>query len=288
MYPRYYFELFPPFPREDRVFVAMDFGAQFDARFEHVIRPGICKVSINGARLEPHRIDNSRTISDSIMTDILSGISNDRIIFADLTSLGWFNGKPVRNGNVMYEIGLAQQARLPEEVILFRSDQDILPFDLANVRINLYDPDRSPDTARERIAEVITDALKEIDLKRHLAVKAAAQTLDAPSVLILVQACAYNGIQHFPTRNMRQTLGNAAYNTAIARLLEIGALTTDYLTLTQELVRTDRDDLFEQAMKYNVTPFGEVTCEYVVTKMMTPDIWKAVDEAMPSEEISSQ
>jgi hypothetical protein len=263
----------------------MDFDEQFDARFERVIRPGIRKVRINGTRLEPHRVDNSQVISDSILTDILSGISNDRIIFADLTSLGWFNGKPIRNSNVMYEIGLAQQARLPEEVILFRSDQDVLPFDFANIRINLYDPDRNPDTARERIADVIIDALKEIDLKRHVAVKAAAQTLDAPSVWVLSQACAHNGIQHFPTRSMGQSLGNAAYNAAIARLLELGALTTDYLTLTAELVRNDPDDLFDQAMKYNVTPFGEATLQYVLTKMMPPDAWNAVDEAMPSAEI---
>jgi len=69
----------------------------------------------------------------------------------------------------MYEVGLAHALRLPEEVILFRSDSDPLLFDVANVRVNWYDPDGNPEEARRKVADIIIEALKEVDLKKNLA-----------------------------------------------------------------------------------------------------------------------
>ena len=72
MFPRNYFGLFPPFPRENKVFVAMSFDDQFQSRWENVISPAIRNVSVNNTPLEPHRID-TRRIGDSILTEILGG-----------------------------------------------------------------------------------------------------------------------------------------------------------------------------------------------------------------------
>ena len=63
----------------------------------------------------------------------MDGITSSRLFLADVTSIGKRDDVPIRNGNVMYEIGLAHAVRLPEEVLLFRSDSDRLLFDLANV-----------------------------------------------------------------------------------------------------------------------------------------------------------
>ena len=88
MYPQTYFGLFPPFPRENKVFVAMSFAPQFQARWKAVITPAIRSVMVNGKPLEPHRVD-ARQISDSVLTEILGGITNDRLIFADVSTISY-------------------------------------------------------------------------------------------------------------------------------------------------------------------------------------------------------
>ena len=41
MYPASFFGLFPPFPRDDRVFLAMSFDSRFDRRWNEVIAPAV-------------------------------------------------------------------------------------------------------------------------------------------------------------------------------------------------------------------------------------------------------
>jgi len=148
MYPSHFFGLFPPFPREDKVFVAMSFDPRFDQRWSEVIAPAVRRVLWNDKALEPLRVD-SRKVSDSILTEILDGISKSRLILADITTIGKLNDTSIRNGNVMYEVGIAHAVRLPEEVLLFRSDGDTLLFDTSNIRVNKYQPEISPDEARD-------------------------------------------------------------------------------------------------------------------------------------------
>ena len=208
MYPAHLFALFPPFPRE--VVVAMSFDPRFDPRWQNVIAPAIGSVLIDEKPLEPVRVD-VRKISDSILTEILSGISHSRLVFADITTIGYFDERPIRNGNVMYEVGLAQAVRLPEEVLLFRSDNDSLLFDTANIRVNTYSPEDAPEKARAQVADTILDAgRREIDLRKHLAVKKAAESLDDPSWWVLAQSQSDGGVPHPQMRTMGQVVGNAA------------------------------------------------------------------------------
>ena len=129
MYPAHLFELFPPFPRDERVFVAMSFDPALRLRWTNVIEP-----AVREAGLEPFRVDASK-VSDSILTEILQGIARARLILADISSVGG-----VRNANVLYEVGMAHAARQPQEVLLFRSDSDRLLFDVSNVRVNAFHP----------------------------------------------------------------------------------------------------------------------------------------------------
>jgi hypothetical protein len=272
MFPRNYFGLFPPFPRENKVFVAMSFDDRFLPRWENVILPAIRNVAVNDAALEPDRVD-ARRIGDSILTEILGGVTNDRLILADVSTLGHVNGRPIRNGNVMYEIGLAHSVRLPEEVLIFRSDSDHLLFDVANVRVNSYDPDGDPAGARSQVSDAIIESLKELDLKRNLAVKSAAQSLDFTGWWVLSMAATNNGVHHFQTKTVGQVLGNAANNAAIIRLLEFGALETDYAKLTPELVKQP-DGSAEHLLKYKATPFGKAILNYAASEMVgtSPEI----------------
>jgi hypothetical protein len=100
----------------------MSFDPAFDARWSTVLQPALkCVVLENGIPLDPFRVDLSRS-SDAILTEVLQAIADSAVIIADITALHELNRRPVRNGNVMYEVGLAHAARLPEEVLLFRSD----------------------------------------------------------------------------------------------------------------------------------------------------------------------
>ena len=157
MYPAQVFSLFPPFPRENKVFVAMSFDPRFDARWNNVIKPGIAAISVNDEPLEACRVD-TRQVSDSMMTDILRGISHCRLIFADVTTLGRRGNYTIRSGNVLYEIGLAHAVLQPEQVLIFRSDNESMLFDVSSNCVNLYDPDGEAEIARRKVTDSVIDA----------------------------------------------------------------------------------------------------------------------------------
>ncbi len=239
MYPAHLFSFFPPFPLEERVFVLMSFAPAFTPRWDNVIKPGI-----EATNLQASRVDASN-ISDSILTDILKGVSQSRLVVADLTTL---NG--IRNGNVMYEVGLAQATRQPEEVILFRSDDDPLLFDIANVRVNSYDPDGTPEPAKQLITRTIYDALREIDQRKSMAVQKAVSVLDETSFLLLVLAS--NAPVRYPDLDTMQEALWLSQVLAIQRLLELGLLKTDY----PETLPASEAPLRE-LITYSITPHGQ-------------------------------
>jgi hypothetical protein len=285
MYPNTFFNLFPAFPRDFKVFVAMSFDPRFDSRWKNVIAPAVRNVQVNEFPLEPYRVD-VRRVSDSILTEILEGITNSLLFFADVTTIAHVDEMPFRNANVMYEVGLAHAIRLPEEVILFRSDKDRLLFDVANVRVNDYSPDDDPHAARELVSEIMMEALNEIELKKHLAVKRAAESLDFVSWVMLSEAVSGDGIEPPVAQNMAQFLANAPRQTAIARLLDMGALTTSYLTLTPEAVIALTDKPASSMLKYRITPFGEAVLRYAGDEMgiSSPEVRSAMEQLLGEEE----
>lgn len=264
MYPHNFFSLFPTFPKDYKVFVAMSFDACFDKRWSEVIIPGIRKIKVDGIELDPYRVDVSK-VSDSILTEILVGINNCRLFFADLTTIGKVAGKAIRNGNVMYEIGIAHAVRLPEEVILFKSDDDNLPFDVANVRVNKYEPDSSPDAAKELVTDAIIGAFKTMDLQKHLVVKRVVNSLDYHAIQFIYEAYELGGEISPPViRTMRDALGKAAKTQAISRLLEQGVLSTTHIQLTSDIITSQKDLPAEAMIKYKITHFGkEVLAEMI-------------------------
>lgn len=284
MYPAEYYSLYPPFPRQDEIFVAMSFSDTFTTRWKNVIEPAVNRVAINDNRLKAHRVD-LRTVSDSILTEILTGISRSRLVIADITTIGSIDDKPVRNGNVLYEVGLAQAVRLPEEVLLFRSDNEPLLFDVSNIRVNKYDPDNDPKRAQEIVVEAITSTLKEIDLKKHLTVQRLAETLDYPTWWALVVAHTQGGLSHPNQKTMGQILGSFAQSRAISRLLEIGALRTQYQKVTPELIeKSGYSESPGLLMRYQCTELGAALFNYALSKLdiLQPEMIKYLEEKMTS------
>jgi hypothetical protein len=279
MYPTNYFSLFPPFPREDKIFVAMSFDKKFDPRWNNVILPAIKNIQVNEKTLEPIRVD-TRLVSDSILTEILAGISNSRLVFVDMTTIGVIDGKAIRNGNVMYELGMAQSIRLPEEVILFRSDSDQLLFDTSSIRVNKYDPDYEELKSKQQVEDTIISALKEIDLCKHLAVKKATEVLDEHSYWLLFEA------MNNPFSHPRNSLANSMRIHSINKLLELGAISTDYLNVTPKLFSEIADKKNVSLMKYKITEFGIAITHACVDKLgfQNPELIALLESRLETED----
>lgn len=262
----------------------MSFDERFQPRWRDVIVPAVSNIEIDEVPLEAFRVD-ARRMSDSIVTEILQGISQHLIVLADVTTIGYVGDRPIRNANVLYEVGIAHAVRLPVEVVLFRSDSDELLFDIANIRVNSYEPDENPEAARKLVRDSIASALQEVDLQRHLAVGRAVESLDYPSWLILAQAQDAQGINHPPTRTMGQALGNADRIRAIARLLDLGAIKTEYRRVTTELLQTTADEPGEAMLRYRATAFGSAIFMEGVNRigMLSPDVLKLLEERFQQE-----
>lgn len=254
MFPSQLFALFPPFPRAHRVFVAISFADQFAHRWSEVIAPAIAAVEIDGRELEPHRVD-TRLVNDSILTEILDGVSTDRLVFADVTAIGSMGDYTVRNGNVLYEVGLAHAVRLPEEVLLFRSDNEHLPFDVASIRISSYDPDGNPVKARADVSSAIANAIREVDLRRLRAVETAVQSLGFEGFIFLAKSAEREGLEQPVIRTMRDVMSNMGLRLAIPRLLDLGLITSVFAQLTSEVAQ-NLDGPAERMIGYKITPFG--------------------------------
>lgn len=283
MYPNTYLSLFPPFPRDSRVFVAMSFHPRFDARWEHVLAPAVRRVEVAGSPLEPHRVD-MRKASDSVLTEILEGISRCRFFLADITVMGELDGRPVRNGNVLYEVGLAHATRLPEEVALLRSDNKELLFDVMNVRVLEYDPDGNPEAAQNLVADAIVQSLRELELRKSLSVRRIAESLDVHSWFLLLEAVSVGVVRHEPVKTMRDALGGATRRQAIDRLLETGALRAEIVKLTPELLAQAPNNPLEELVAYRVTELGRAVGQYGARELGfdSPEIQRLLKEASGS------
>jgi hypothetical protein len=254
MYPHEFFGLYPPFPLKDEAFVAMSFGVHFDSRWTSVLKPALENSHILGRSLTAHRVDISRA-GGSILTEILARIGQATVIVADITAVLEQDGRALRNANVFYEVGLAHATRLPEEVLLFRSDNLPLAFDVANVRVHTYAPDTDPVNAQAFVSDTVRDSLRELHLRRTYAIERAVGALDAESFQTLGEAIG--GSLHTPKLNtMGDILGGLPRLASLRRLLDIGALQAEFKRVTIESVATYMEAPRESMITFRVTPLG--------------------------------
>jgi len=129
MHPQTYLKTFWRLELRSQVFVAMSFAPQYESRFKNVITPAIQSLIVDGRRLEPYRVDISKS-GDSIFTDISDGIAHCRLVLADVSSVGRdaVTGQPYRNGNVMYEVGIALACRQPSGNSIVKRRSRQVPF----------------------------------------------------------------------------------------------------------------------------------------------------------------
>jgi hypothetical protein len=216
MHPQAFLKTFWRGELRPQVFVAMSFAEQYRRRFEEVIAPAISRTMLNGKPLSPYRVDLSKS-GDSILTDIVDGIAHSQLVLADVSTLGRdaVTGVPYRNGNVLYEVGVALACRQPSEVLLVRDDEDRFLFDVSSIphmKVVFTDV----NAAVEQVAEGLAARLRERQLVGDARVEIALAGLTNAEVFMLRNSAskAANVVWGFDKPP------NLAANAAMARLLD--------------------------------------------------------------------
>lgn len=187
MNPNTFLKTFWRMELKPQVFVAMTFAGAYQARYENVIAPAIRSVLLNDSPLEPYRVDVSQS-GDSILTDISDGIAHSQLVLADISTVGKdsVTGGPYRNGNVMYEVGLALACRQPSEVLLVRDDHDKFLFDVSTVpHLTIDFTDAAP--ARRRLTEELVKRLREQRFVNDARVRMAIASLSGEEMSLLMK-----------------------------------------------------------------------------------------------------
>lgn len=185
MYPQAFLKTFWRMELLPQIFVAMSFAERYHERFNEVIDPAIRAISINGKNLKSYRVDLSKS-GDSILTEITDGIAHSQMFLADVSSVGKdvVSGKSFRNGNVMYEVGIALACRHPSDVLLIRDDQDPFLFDITDV------PHKTIDftdihSAREELKNILVSRLNEQERINDARIKIAIARLTPQEIKML-------------------------------------------------------------------------------------------------------
>jgi hypothetical protein len=262
MYPANFFNLFPPFPSKNTVFIAISFNEHFERRLTEVIVPAVKSMG-----LEPIWVKVGK-VSDSLLTEILNGIRECKLFLADVSTYYKQEDNIFRNANVMYEVGIAHSVRLPEEVLLFRSDEDRLIFDIANVRVNKYAPDTQPKEAMAIIKDAIKASLEETELWKSLLVQQICQALDFTTYRLLTNVVISHetAFNHPKIKNAGDLMRNTRTLDAIRTCLEWGIIKTQYRVWTPEMICEANDIPEEELLRYILTPLGAAVWNAIVEK----------------------
>ncbi|EMI24855.1 hypothetical protein RESH_04566 [Rhodopirellula europaea SH398] len=231
----------------DEVFVIMSFAPDFHARWEDVIQP-----SIRDAGLEPVRVDYNDS-GESIVHDIIDGIAHARLVVADITSTrmvdesgAWW---PQRNGNVMWEVGIAHTLRLPDEVVMVRSDSDRSIFDLTQFRAFTYDP-AAIEESKEWLTAIVCDRIRSVDQSKSILVAQAVRSIDALGIHFLFSSVPADGRDFLIKPNMANGLNTP-------RLFDLGIIEVSRLEIVPQSDDCPNGRLFH----YRLTDFGKLVLE---------------------------
>ncbi|HEV7298271.1 MAG TPA: hypothetical protein VGN72_02830 [Tepidisphaeraceae bacterium] len=257
MHPNTFVKVFWRLEVRPEVFVAMNFAPQYSRRYEEVIAPAIQALQLNGKRLRPRRVDSAHS-GESILTEISDAIAHSCLVLADVSTIGRdaVTGKPYRNGNVMYEVGIALATRQPHEVLLVRDDDDPFLFDVSTIphkRIDFTDIDK----ARDFLQKQLQSRLDEASFLHDARVRTALASLSDEDDRLL---------RHF-TEQPNEVAAIIKQHT-VPSLLSVSRL------LDKQLIRTIGHHI-DGTMMYRATPLGRV-----VAKLLHDDLEAAKKDAM--------
>ncbi len=189
MHPRVFLETFWRNDLRDEVFVAMSQSPTYEPRWQGLLRPAIEAEPLSGLTLRANRVDTQKS-GDSILSSISDGIAHAQIIVADISvTFSWQDGdkeRHERNGNVMYEVGLAIATRQPVEIVLVRDDDKPLLFDVSSIPVLKFDP-KDNVASILKIRASIADRIGERNLIKDLRVSKTLASLSPFEVNIIKQ-----------------------------------------------------------------------------------------------------
>jgi hypothetical protein len=244
MYPREFFDTLWRSDIRDEVFVAMPFHSEFQPVWESVIEPAV-NDDVPGS-IRARRVD-ATIISGSIVTDILDGIAHAKIVLADISIAAEGKWKGQRNGNVMYEVGLAHAVRHPSELCMIRSDSSEINFDVAHINVHRYEKNNL-STSRAQLAKLICGLLDGIELEKSLRVAKAIDSLDADAVMYLKEFAVHGPFLGPNPGTMGQELLAISKRAALARLQQLGIVrATQWVPDSQ--------------IAFMITPFGQAVAK---------------------------
>lgn len=174
------------------IFVAMSFAGKFAERYAQVLRPAVEATRYQGNSLAAVRVDENKT-GDSIVTDIVRGIAEARVVLVDLSDLSPDSAEPIRNGNVMYELGLAHAVKSPGKVIVIRDDSRKLLFDVSSIPHYTIDF-AEVEGAKSSISSLLADRLKEVQLLEDIKLRTFVSAItDGEAIVLLTLYASKDG-----------------------------------------------------------------------------------------------
>lgn len=257
MYAKYFFERFWTGDQKNELFVCMPFHDSFDNKFINIISPSAKKAGFEKAE----RVKEDWEAN--VITDrIFDGIANSKMVLFDLTddpkSPCQFS-KQV-NGNVLYELGIANAIREPEDILLIRESSSVkLPFDISGLNINIYDGGLEIDWLSNKLHK----ALEDQKWYKSRRVKVAAESIDEFGFEIMCQiGCRPPGFNHFNIAGMPPEV-----RISVLRLIDLGIL----------WFATGVDERGHEHA-YRWTPFGREVIKHLGIKLLTEEEFKATKE----------
>ena len=243
MHPQLFLKTFWRMELLPQVFVAISFADEGKKRFDDVIAPAISSVPFTGGRLKPYTVDLSKS-GDSILTDIMDGIAHSQLVLADVSTIGYDSKttRPYRNGNVMYEVGLALACRHSSEVLLVRDDHHEFLFDVSTIPHKFIDFTNN-ESAIRTLRDELAERLREQSYINDARVKRAIESISNEEATILSRMAQLppGGLYGHPKTASVDFLGSAAFP----------------LLLGKQLIRlVGKFD--DGAGAYGLTPFGNV------------------------------
>ena len=249
---KFFFERLWENEQRNELFVCMPFDKNLDNKFNQLIQPAAKKAGFDKAERVKENI-----IADLITTKIFDGIANSKMLLFDLSDDPSSPCKPKQvNGNVLYELGIANSFRDPQDIILIREESSHeLPFDVRGIRYIEY---KKPGNVKE-----LTDGLKEAleNQKWHKSkrIKVVAQSIDGEALKIMFEHGRLpEGFNHFHTNPKSPEI-----KMSVLRMLDLGIIRFAW--------EVD-GEYSEHAFRW--TPFGHEVMKYMDILPLTEDEFK--------------
>lgn len=255
MYAKFFFERFWEGEQKNELFVCMSFHASLDGKFD--------KINIGAREAGFDRAVRVKEDWDAnVITDkIFDGIANSKMLLFDLSDDPGASENPKQaNVNVLYELGVANAIREPQDILLIRgSSLGKIPFDVSGMTIN----EHKGDLITEWLVVKLKTALENQEWHKSKRVQAAAKSIDGEAIELM-----YNfgrnpeDFNHFNTRGLP-----AEVKMSVLRLIDLGILW---------FASRCEGEYREHAFRW--TSFGHEVMRYLGIKKLSMDEFKKLPQ----------